>query len=263
MTSHNDPITRVGCTHCQAQGELTFSFTMAFQPIIDIKNRCVFGYEALVRGIEGESAYSVIRQVNDDNRYLFDQTCRVKAIQLASQLGLDSILSINFLPNAIYQPERCLRTTIEAAKQFDFPISKILFEFTEVEKFEDINHIKRVVEYYKSLGFVTAIDDFGAGYSGLNLLADFQTNIIKLDMQLIRGIDHDTNRQSIVRHCLNMFADLNIKPLAEGVETLAELQCLKLLGVELIQGYLFAKPGFESLPNPDIDGVMNALTAND
>ncbi|WP_342157531.1 EAL domain-containing protein, partial [Proteus mirabilis] len=85
-------------------------------------------------------------------------------------------------------------------------------------------------------GFLTAIDDFGSGYSGLNLLADFQTNIVKLDMQLIRGIDVDLTRQSIVRNCLMMFKDLNITPLAEGVETLAELGCLIALGVPFIQG---------------------------
>ncbi|WP_217519215.1 EAL domain-containing protein [Vibrio metschnikovii] len=259
MTSCSDPVFRVSCAHCQSHDGLDFSFTMAFQPIIDVKNRMIFGYEALVRGEQEQSAYSIISQINEHNRYLFDQTCRVKAIQLASQLGLDSMLSINFLPNAIYQPERCLRTTIEAAQRYDFPISRILFEFTEVEKFEDTTHVKRVVEYYKSLGFLTAIDDFGSGYSGLNLLADFQTNIVKLDMQLIRGIDVDLTRQSIVRNCLTMFKDLNITPLAEGVETLAELGCLMTLGVPLIQGYVFAEPGFECLPKPDIDHILNTL----
>ena len=63
-----------------------------------------------------------------------------------------------------------------------------MFEFTEVEQVEDSTHIKRVIEYYQSLGFITATDDFGSGYSGLNLLADFQSNIIKLDMELIRDI---------------------------------------------------------------------------
>lgn len=201
-----------------------------------------------MRGLNNESAYSVISQVNDDNRYVFDQQCRVKAIALASKLGIDSILSINFLPNAIYKPERCIRTTLEAAKRYNFPTEKIMFEFTEVEKIEDSSHVKRVVEYYQTLGFKTATDDFGSGYSGLNLLADFQTDIIKLDMGLVRDIHQDKTRQSIVKHCLAIFSDLNITPLAEGIEKIEEFVWLMEAGVDLMQGYFFAKPGFESLP---------------
>ncbi len=160
------------------------------------------------------------------------------------------MLSINFLPNAIYQPERCIRTTLEAAKQFDFPTENIMFEFTEVEKIEDSSHVERIIKYYQSLGFQTAIDDFGSGYSGLNLLADFHTNIVKLDMGLIRNIHMSRSRQSIVSHCIFMFEELNITPLAEGVETIDEYMWLRDIGgVTLMQGYLFAKPGFESLPS--------------
>tara|TARA_Y100000310_G_scaffold35186_1_gene33287 strand:+ start:487 stop:1257 length:771 start_codon:yes stop_codon:yes gene_type:complete len=240
-----------GCNNCKDKLELGFDFTMAFQPIIDCTDKHIFGYEALVRGPNNESAYSVISQVNDENRYTFDQLCRIKAISLAAKLKLDSILSINFLPNAIYKPERCIRTTLEAAKQYDFPVEQIMFEFTEVEKVEDSTHIKRVVEYYQSLGFITATDDFGSGYSGLNLLADFQSNIIKLDMELIRDIHLNKARQVIVNHCIAMFEELNITALAEGIETVEEYQWLRQAGVSLMQGYFFARPGFESLPEVD------------
>ncbi|WP_064436008.1 MULTISPECIES: EAL domain-containing protein [Pseudoalteromonas] len=237
------------CNNCSDINDLDFDFTMAFQPIVNCKTKRIFGYEALARGLNNESAYSIISKVNDDNRYLFDQLCRVKAIALAAKLKLDGMLSINFLPNAIYKPERCIRTTLEAAKKHNFPTQNIMFEFTEVEKIEDTNHVKRVVEYYQSLGFKTATDDFGAGYSGINLLADFQTDIVKLDMGLIRGIDKDHKRQIVVRHCLNMLTELNILVLAEGIETIEEYQWLSNAGVELMQGYFFAKPGFESLPS--------------
>ena len=123
-----------------------------------------------------------------------------------------------------------------------------MFEFTEVEKIEDSSHVERVVSYYQELGFKTATDDFGSGYSGLNLLADFQTDIIKLDMALIRDIDKDTKRQTIVRNCLNMFKELNVMALAEGIETVEEYHWLKSVGIELMQGYLFAKPGFARRP---------------
>ena len=239
------------CQSCTEDNNLDFDFTMAFQPIINCSNETIYGYEALVRGINNESAYSVISRVNDSNRYLFDQLCRVKAISLASKLNITSMLSINFLPNAVYVPERCIRTTFEAAKQYDFPTERIMFEFTEVEKIADTEHVKRIVDYYQSLGFKTAVDDFGSGYSGLNLLADFQTDIIKLDMALIRNIDSNKVRQAIIKNCITMFDELNITTLAEGIETYAEYAWLRDAGIELMQGYYFAKPGFESLPEID------------
>lgn len=243
---------RFSCSHCADKGSLDFDFTMAFQPIINCKTKSIFGYEALVRGLNNESAYSILSKVNDENRYLFDQHCRIKAIALASKLNMDCVLSINFLPNAIYKPERCIRTTLDAANKHNFPIEKILFEFTEVEQVEDNNHLKDIVEFYKSEGFMTAVDDFGAGHSGLGLLADFQTNIIKLDMALIRGIDSHFARQRIISNCLQLFEDLNITALAEGIETIEEMNWLQDAGVELMQGYLFAKPGFECLPQVDL-----------
>lgn len=246
---------RFSCARCVDQSSLDFDFTMAFQPIINCKTNTIFGYEALVRGLSNESAYSVIAKVNDDNRYLFDQLCRIKAIALAAKLKLDSMLSINFLPKAIYQPERCIRTTLEAAEKYGFSTEKIMFEFTEVEKIDDSNFVKSIVEYYKKSGFMTAIDDFGSGYSGLGLLADFQTNIVKFDMALIRNINNDTSRQHIIKHSLNLFKDLNITPLAEGIETIEEMQWLKEAGIDLMQGYLFAKPGFECLPSVDFESL--------
>ncbi|MFY8275381.1 EAL domain-containing protein [Pseudoalteromonas sp. SSDWG2] len=239
---------RLGCKHCEDLSNLGFDFTMAFQPIINAAHASVFGYEALVRGPNNESAFSIISQVHEGNRYVFDQLCRVKAIALAAKLGIKEMLSINFLPKAIYSPERCIRTTLEAAKKYNFPAENIMFEFTEVEKIEDTEHVERVVNYYKSLGFKTAIDDFGSGYAGLNLLADFQTNIVKFDMELVRNINNDKVRQAIFRNCLIMMKEIGITPLAEGIETQGEYEWLREQGVELMQGYLFAKPGFECLP---------------
>ena len=255
MANEINNIGDTGCVNCADRRGLGFDFTMAFQPIIDCQQRSVFGYEALVRGLNNESAYSVISQVNNDNRYAFDQLCRVKAIELAARLNLTSILSINFLPNAVYKPERCIRTTLEAADQFGFPTQNIMFEFTEGEKIEDSTHIKNIVQYYSKLGFRTAIDDFGSGHSGLGLLANLQPHIIKLDMELIRNVDKDPVRQSIISNCLRIFQDINVTPLAEGIETQGELRWLRDAGVALMQGYLIAKPGFECLPAVDFDAL--------
>lgn len=92
-----------------------------------------------------------------------------------------------------------------------------MFEWTESQKIHNSEHVKEIVEYYPELGFITAIDDFGAGHSGLGLRANFQTNIVKPDMGLIRGVNTNTVRQSIVGQCVMLFRELNIEPLGEGV----------------------------------------------
>lgn len=221
---------------------------MAFQPIVDIRERTVFAYEALVRGTDGAGAGSILARVNEDNRYRFDQACRTKAVELAARLGIGCYVSINFLPNAVYNPAACIRTTLKAAERYDFPTDRLLFEVTENERVVDRDHLKGILQDYQQRGFKTAIDDFGAGYSGLGLLADFQPDFIKIDMALVRDIESHPVRQAIVTGILSVCAGLDIAVIAEGVETMAEYTWLKDRGVRYIQGFLLAEPGFETLP---------------
>lgn len=236
------------CNACQAGEQLPFAITMAFQPIVDMRTRSVFAYEALVRGTAGEPAGTILSQVNPDNRYMFDQTCRRTAVGLAARLQMPCFVSINFLPNAVYNAATCIRATLEAARQHGFPTSRLIFEITENEEVVDKEHLKSIIREYRRQGFKTAIDDFGAGYAGLNLLAEFQPDIIKLDMALVRDIDTNPVRQAIVRGILGVCTALDIEVIAEGVETRAEFDLLQGMGIALFQGYLFARPGFESLP---------------
>lgn len=240
------------CQGCRDGAAFELPITMAFQPIVDVKSRRVFAYEALVRGEGGEGAGAVLAQVSDANRYAFDQVCRVKAVELAAGLKLASegaLLSINFLPNAVYEPRACIRLTLAAAMRSGFPIQSIMFEFTEVERL-DTQHVLNILRSYRAMGFKTAIDDFGAGYAGLGLLSEFQPDLVKLDMDLIRDIDKSTVKQSIVRNTLNMLRDLGVVPICEGVESAGEFETLRDLGVDLMQGYLFARPGLAALPEP-------------
>jgi EAL domain-containing protein (putative c-di-GMP-specific phosphodiesterase class I) len=191
----------------------------------------------------------VLAQVTQDNRYRFDQACRVKAIKTAAQLGLKEKLSINFLPNAIYKPEVCIATTLAAAAQFNFPVERIIFETVEGERIDDGRWLAEIFREYRRMGFMTAIDDFGAGFAGLTLLADFQPDIVKLDMALIRNIDTSRARQAIAKAVTGLCHDLGILVIAEGVETDSEKTCLQDLGISLMQGYFFAKPLFEGCIN--------------
>lgn len=241
----------VGCLRCRGSQDYVGELRMAFQPIIDVQRREVFAYEALVRGADGRSAGQVLAAVGPQQLYSFDQTCRVLAIDTAQRLGLQTRLSINFLPNAVYDPATCIRLTLAAARKVGFPPERLIFEMTEAEQIRDPQHALSIVRDYQRLGFLTAIDDFGAGYSGLNLLADYQPHLVKLDMALVREIDHNRARQAIVRGVLGTCQALGVQVVAEGVETRAEYDFLRSLGITMFQGYLIARPQLEALPEPD------------
>jgi EAL domain-containing protein (putative c-di-GMP-specific phosphodiesterase class I) len=238
------------CDGCRNGTRLDFDFTMAFQPIVDLASGRVWGYEALVRGLAGEGAGSVLSRITPENRYRFDQACRVKAIELAARLfpDDDTRLSINFMPNAVYDPAACIRTTLLAAGRTGFALDRIMFEFTENEPMVDTKHVEGIIAEYKRRGFITAIDDFGAGFAGLKLLANFQPDLIKIDMDLVRGIDTSPARQAIVAGIMGICRELDIAVLAEGIETQGELTVLRAAGVSLVQGYHLARPAIASLP---------------
>ena len=251
------------CQGCQDGTGFDSPFSMAFQPIVDVTTGSVFAHEALVRGPEGQGAWSILQQVETNNRYAFDQQCRVKAIEMASTLKLaesQARLSINFLPNAVYEPRACIRLTLATAMRTGFPTDRIIFEFTEDERL-DTAHLLNILRTYRAMGFMTAIDDFGAGYAGMSLLAQFRPDVVKIDMALIRGIDADVTKRVIVRHMLAMLKDLDVTTICEGVETPGELDCLVDLGVSLIQGYVLAKPAFEALATPSMPGGLSRSAA--
>lgn len=234
------------CHKCKEVQQLGFDIEFAYQPIVDLRARSIYANEALVRGPNGESAFSVLSRVTDVNRYTFDQACRVQAIKGAAELGLQGLLSINFLPNAVYQPAACIRSTFDAAQQYGFPIERIIFEVTEGEQVQDRPHLVNIFREYNRFGFRTAIDDFGAGYAGLNLLSEYQPDIIKIDMGLVRDIDSSAPKQAIVNGIVAICAALKVRVLAEGIETKAERDFLYAAGIDLMQGYWFCKPAFRA-----------------
>lgn len=205
-----------------------------------------------MRGPNAEGASSVLAQVTAANRYAFDQMCRTKAIELAAGLNMTdgaALLSINFMPNAVYEPRACIRQTLIAAERFGLPPERIIFEFTESERL-DAAHVLDILDTYRGIGFKTAIDDFGAGHANLELLSEFQPDIVKLDMALIRNIHIDPVRRAIVSNLVRMLRDLGITVICEGIEVQQEFDVLRDLGVELMQGFLLQRPVFEDLGNP-------------
>ncbi len=228
-------------------GGVDFAFSFAFQPIVNAATREIISFEALVRGPGGEPSAEVFARVPRESLYRFDQACRVKAIHVAKRLNIHTRLNINLFPNAIHLTGMNIRATLQASFQEGFPVENLIFEVSEAER---LIHYSRVVEIFKSyedFGFQTAIDDFGTGYSGLRMLAEYQPNYIKLDRNIIADIHENRVKQTIVKGIGSICKELCIEMIAEGVERYEEYQWLRKAGINIFQGYYFAKPAFEAL----------------
>ncbi len=224
------------------------SFSFAFQPIVNVVSGTIISFEALVRGTNNESAWHILKQISKEDIYHFDEMLRLNAIPLAARLGIGCSLNLNLLPGSVIHSDSSIVSTLEAAEQCGISADRITLEITENEIIQDYKHFNETINIHRGKGVGISIDDFGAGYSGLNLLAEFQPDNIKLDMSLIRNIDTRGPRQAIIRGIVRTCNDLGIEIIAEGVETEAEYWWFRDEGIVLFQGYLFAKPGFEQLP---------------
>jgi EAL domain-containing protein (putative c-di-GMP-specific phosphodiesterase class I) len=230
-------------------------FSIAFHPIVDAVARRVASWEALVRGIHGEGAPEVLGGVSPEQLHDFDERIRARAVALAGRLGSDCDLNLNFLPQGLIGSPARLWSTVEAAREAGFSPERIVLEISETEAIDDPIRFVESLNAFRSIGIKVAVDDFGAGYSGLNLLAEFQPDQVKLDMKLVRGINGHGPRQAIVRGICQTCADLAIDVVAEGVETIEEYAWLRGEGLGLFQGYLLARPGFECFPAVTFPGT--------
>ncbi|XKE46113.1 EAL domain-containing protein [Halomonas organivorans] len=245
------------CKRCE--GELPFDILMAFQPIIDVGRRRIQAYEALVRGPQGEPAGQVLEQVTDKLLYRFDQACRVKAIEQASRLGMPVPLSINFLPNAVYEPQACLQATLEVSQRVGWPLERLIFEIVETERVQDRRHLRDIIVAYRRMGFRVALDDFGTGHANLDVLADLYPDKLKLDRQLVGGCHEDGRRQAMIQAIVAMAERLDVTLIAEGVEEAEEARWLFEAGIPLQQGYYFARPALDALaddPSERIEALL-------
>lgn len=224
---------------------------MAFQPIVDTGAHVTVGYEALVRGLGGESAATVLGQISAESRYGFDEACRVVAIEKAGMLGLVEMtadLCLNFYPNAIHAGASGMEQTMQAAADVGLPLSRVIIEMSELERLRDPETLRAMVAEYKGDGLRLAIDDFGAGFAGLSMLAEFQPDIVKIDLALTEKLHERRASRAIVRGIEQICTDLGIALIAEGVEEQAQCQALRDLGITLMQGNLFSPATFEMLP---------------
>jgi len=213
---------------------------MVYQPIISWSRKAAYGYEALVRSKEKSLPHpGALFEAAERLDRTSDLGSEIRARCGAPWVGLASdyqlfvnLHSQDLLDETLYE---------ENAPLAPFA-SRVVLELTERAALDDISDIGARITRLRALGYRIAVDDIGAGYSGLNSLATVQPDFVKLDISLVRGLDKDAVRRRLVQLLTQLCNDLKISVVAEGVETPAERDALIDLGIDLLQGYLFARP---------------------
>lgn len=226
------------------------SLTVHFQPIIDVKTNTIAGYEALSRGFDEEGNLIEPTRLIEwakqgDMTSLLDKNFRENALKAAATSKIDNLLFINFIPSAIYDPEHCLRTTVQWAKDLNIDPKKIVFEVIESDFVDDIPHLKNILNFYKKQGYMVALDDVGSGTASLQMIIELKPDIIKIDSSIVNNIHKESSKQSIFNSITQLAKDDGIKVLAEGVETKEDAEYCLQKEVDFIQGFYFARPSYE------------------
>lgn len=226
------------------------SLTTWFQPIVALPTHDIVAYECLSRGVKADGSLmppEILFKLAEENDLLFylDRLCRENALKTAAVKKISVDIFINFVPTAIYVPETCLQSTLQWAQQLEYDPGRVVFEVVETHQVSDLQHLRTILDYYRSKGFRTALDDIGSGHTNLITLAALGADVIKVDQGIISGIDKDPVKQSIFGALAGIARQNGIKVLAEGVETCDELAYVTRQGADLAQGFLFARPSPE------------------
>ncbi len=235
-------------------------FSMALQPIVSLRSKEVFAYEALCRGERGENYPELAARFHARLVGSFDRLCTASALKLAAMLGVTGTgvkISLNMRPSND-DASLNVRYVERAAQHYGIAADAILLELTEDTRIS-CDDLHCILKKHHTAGMATAIDDFGAGYSGLNLLASCHPEIVKIDRALIHGIDTSEVRQTIVHGFVDVCRKLGSEVIAEGVETREECETLQRMGIDLMQGYLFARPMVGCAPVPRMDFAPEAM----
>ncbi|MDA3936282.1 MAG: GGDEF domain-containing phosphodiesterase [Actinomycetota bacterium] len=228
------------------------------QPIVDLVERKVIGYEALTRGPEGsefERPDKLFKVAYDSDLVLrLERLCRKTALESAVGWAPDRLLFLNIEPDAVADPQlrEIMSTSLLTS---ELTPSRIVLEITERSAITDFSSIRSTLEFLRALGYRVAVDDAGAGYGSLQCLAEVHPEWLKVDLSLVRGCDADPVRLQLIR-CLVSFADrMDVHMIAEGIETTEELAALRSIGVRYGQGFYFCRPVAAFPDDEDIQGL--------
>ena len=225
-----------------------------FQPIVDLRSRRTVGFEGLTRGPQGteyESPYMLFDIATEsDLVFELDRLCRRHALTSASTLGKAHKLFVNLLPTTIRDPEFQGERMLDFLKANNLSPSRIVLEITERLAIENYDLFLEAMKTFTDLGFEVAIDDMGAGYSGLEKIVHLNPNYLKFDLMMVRDIDTSFVKREMLKAVHSLAENVGADVIAEGIERVEELETLIELGIRYGQGFLFARPteGFVEIP---------------
>jgi EAL domain-containing protein (putative c-di-GMP-specific phosphodiesterase class I) len=223
---------------------------IAFQPIVDARQKRLFGYEALMRTKEPSlphpGAILAAAERLDRLPALGRHVRRLTAAAFAAA-PRDATLFVNLHPNDLLDPE-----LFDPNRPLSLLAERIILEITERSAIDDIKDIQARVAALREMGFRIAVDDLGAGYAGLSSFVALSPELVKLDISLVHDVHRSEVRQRLVASMTSLCKDMKMLVVAEGVETAEERDCVAASGCELLQGYLFARPG---PPFPPFSGL--------
>jgi len=221
--------------------------TTRFQAVVDLQSQGLLGYEALSRGPAGTDYHaplSLFEAAGEcDLVFELDRHCRKKALESAKGLPADLKLFVNVFPSSMYDPDFQGTALIDMLGKLGLSPAQIVLEISEKYAIENYTLFIEALKNFTDVGFLIAVDDIGAGYSGLEKIAHLNPRYLKLDMQLVRDIDASYMRREMAR-AVKAFADrTESSVIAEGIEREGELEVVMELGIEYGQGYLLGRPG--------------------
>lgn len=235
--------------------------TTLYQPIISLINGEIIGYEALSRGPKDTDFFSPVALIHaaEDEGCLWqlEMLFRRKAIEKAVAIPSNRYLFLNVDPNVMLDTNYKKGITKSYLNLYNIDKKDIVFEITERTAIEDYERFKAITDHYRLQEYNIAIDDVGSGYSGLRSITELKPDFVKIDMDLIRDIDTDVFKKSIVKGLVSVAKDTGLQLIAEGVETLAELRTIIELGVHNAQGFLLHRPSAQVITqSPDIRNLI-------
>jgi len=224
-----------------------------YQPVVDIFDKRVIGWEALSRPSGGsfDNIGEVFKAAYESQSiWPLERLCRERAMEGLPGLANGELLFLNVEPDSIYDPQFRSDRTIKLLRQASLTPERVVLEMTEHSAVKDFTAFRQTLTYFRSLGFRLAIDDMGSGYSGLVSVAEIQPEFLKIDMSLIRELHARPLKRELVDTINRFSRKAGIQVIAEGIETIEELEALRAIGVTMAQGFLFARP---AAPPPDPD----------
>lgn len=225
-----------------------------FMPIVNTKTRSIIGYEALIRGPASSSLHaptSLFKTAHRLGRILeLELLCRELSMRRFKHLQLAGKLFLNVTPSTLLDPDFRAGLTLDLVNQIGFDPDRIVIEITEQFPIDDYTLMKEATSHYRQMGFEVALDDLGAGYSGLRSWSELCPQYVKIDRHFIEGIDNTLIKQEFVRSIIEVARTINCQVIAEGIERIEEHRILNELGIHIQQGYYFSRPA--ALPPRDL-----------